>query len=63
MSESETPRVVTRKQQGSITVPGKGGKLSTVPVMLTIVDTYHADGRKDCTIKVPPLKTVSKGKS
>ena len=52
----EEPRIVERKQQGAITTM-VDGQLQRIPCELTIIDTYHADGRKDCEVRVPCLKS------
>jgi len=44
-------KVVERTSQGAV-----GG----VPVTLHITDTYHPDGRKDCCVRVPRLRTKGK---
>ena len=52
-------RTTQRQQQGSVSVL-VGGQTRTVPVTLTIIETYWESGRKDCTVKVPKLETKSK---
>jgi len=47
-------REETHKEQASMTVM-VDGKPQVVPVELEVTDTYHDDGRKDVTIKVPRL--------
>lgn len=52
-------RVETKQQQGSVNVLVEG-KAVKVPVTLTIVETYHDDGRKDCLVKVPKISAGAK---
>lgn len=55
------PWIEERKQWGEITVGTRVlGERKTVPIELTIVDTYHEDGRKDVTIKVPKIMVGAK---
>lgn len=44
---------------GSVTV-NRGGKITTVPIKLTITTTEYPDGRRGVTIKVPTLRVNAK---
>ena len=50
------PRVETRVEDAVLTVL-VDGEPREIDASITIVDTYYADGRKDCTIQVPTLIT------
>jgi hypothetical protein len=43
-------------QNGTISIT-QNGKTEEITVPLKIIETYHDDGSKDCTIQVPPLNT------
>jgi hypothetical protein len=58
-SEPQIERVETRQQVGHITAMVEGFPVQ-LPTLLTIEDTYWDNGRKDATVKVPPLKTKPK---
>ena len=49
-------RVEERVQMGKLNARMPDGTTKEVDVPLTIVDTYHDDGRKDVLIKVPRLQ-------
>ncbi len=53
------PKVTTKQQMGSVTV-NRGGKITTVPIKLTITTTEYPDGRRGVTIKVPTLRVNAK---
>jgi len=56
------PIVSERKQRGAVVVR-VGGRLRSVPVELTIVETVWPDGRKDCTVQVPRIRAVAQQQS
>ena len=50
------PRIVEQTQMGHATIK-VDGVLRTVDLPLKIIETYHEDGRKDCTVQVPRIET------
>ena len=49
------PRVETETRIGHVTALVRGVE-KRIPISLTIVNTYHDDGRKDCEVRVPKLE-------
>jgi len=49
-------------QQSTVTV-SVAGQLQKIPIELRIIETVHADGRKDCKIFLPTISLNSKNKA
>ena len=62
MTEDRVVQRKTYQELGAAHVVVAGMPVST-PVVLTVTDTFYASGRKDCTIKVPTIKTKSTNRS
>lgn len=56
--EDQVIRHETYQELGAMHVVVDGVPVST-PVTLTVTDTFYASGRKDCTVKVPRIKSKS----
>ena len=52
-------RQETKVCEGKITI-NEDGEEREIIVPLTVIETYHENGRKDCTIQVPRISTKSK---
>ena len=56
--EDQVTRRETYQELGAVHAVIAGMPVSA-PVALTVTDTFYASGRKDCTIKVPAIKSQS----
>ena len=56
-------RIERENRKGSISVPQEDGSVVLVEIDLEIERTYHDDGRRDVTIKVPTIDTKAGGET